>query len=275
MLKNLVVTIAGWLAFTTASLAAPANANPLGLSDTVYSMSLSVLTMLFVVALLLESAFSTIFTWRVFLTYFSTRGVKTIVMILISLIVVNVFDLDVIATLVATFKLPEPLPAGETKDTAMAKLVAAQAGYTSKFITSLILAGGSGGIYNLMVALGLRSQRENEINPKPPAGQAWVAVRVKRVNAKGPVTVSVTEQAQAPVDALRIAGSISFRHPPLITLLLRNIDRFPQNGGYVVAPNKAYLIKVEGRDESGHPISTLGGTYVFAERAIVDLEAEL
>jgi hypothetical protein len=52
-------------------------------------------------------------------------------------------------------------------------------------------------------------------------------------------------------------------------------DRFPQNGGYVVAPNKAYVIKVEGYDQGGNAISALGGTYAFAERAIVDFEVGL
>src|SRR6516225_10013948 len=91
MLKCLFATtaaVACWLASVTGGLSATTSPNPLGLSDTVYSTSLSVLTMLFVVALLLESAFSTIFNWRVFLTYFSTRGVKTIIMIVISLIIV-------------------------------------------------------------------------------------------------------------------------------------------------------------------------------------------
>jgi hypothetical protein len=277
MLKRLFVTTAAalcWLASATVGLAATTSPNPLGLSDTVYSTSLSVLTMLFVVALLLESAFSTIFNWRVFLTYFSARGVKTIIMIVISFIIVYVFDFDAIASLIAAFKLPAQLPPDETKD-AMAKLAAEQTGAVSKIITSLILAGGSAGIYNLMVALGFRSRREAEVDPKPAVGQAWVALRVKRVNAVGPVNVVVAEKAQMPPDLLQIAGSIRFTRPSLKELLLRNVDRFPQNGGYVVGPNKAYVIKVEGRDARGTPISTLGGTYAFAERAIVDFDVEL
>ncbi len=43
--------------------------NPLALDDNaIYRRSLAALTMLFVVAVLLESAFSVIFNWRVFLT---------------------------------------------------------------------------------------------------------------------------------------------------------------------------------------------------------------
>ena len=45
-------------------------------------------------AVLLENAFSIIFNWRVFLTYFSLRGMKTLVMIIVSFIVVAVFNID-------------------------------------------------------------------------------------------------------------------------------------------------------------------------------------
>ena len=57
MLKRMSVVTATMLGCTSAAMAA-ATPNPLGLSDVVYTTSLSVLTMLFVVALLLESAFS-------------------------------------------------------------------------------------------------------------------------------------------------------------------------------------------------------------------------
>ena len=64
-----------------------------------------------------------------------------------------------------------------------------------------------------------------------------MAVLVKRVNAVGPVNVMVAEQAQIPASVLQIAASILFTRPSLTELLLRNVYRFPQNGGYVVAPN--------------------------------------
>lgn len=54
--------------------------------NALYEKSLAALTMLLVLAVLLENAFSVIFNWRVFLTYFSLRGVKTIVMVTVSLI---------------------------------------------------------------------------------------------------------------------------------------------------------------------------------------------
>jgi hypothetical protein len=53
--------------------------------DSIYGKSGAALTMLFVIAVLLESAFAVIFEWRVFLAYFSVRGIKPIIMIAASL----------------------------------------------------------------------------------------------------------------------------------------------------------------------------------------------
>lgn len=251
---------------------------PVGLSDAVYAASLSALTILFVTAVVLESAFATIFNWRVFLAYFSSRGVKTIVMVVVSLIVVYVFKLDVVASLIAAYKMPA---AGDAPmdDALYRQLVNSLSGPVSKIVTALVLAGGSAGVNNLLTALGFRSPRDAEIVSTPPQDEAWVAVRVRKMNAVGEVQVVVSK-----VDALAageiappaIAGSIGFARPRLKDLLLRNLDRFPQNGGYVVRPNVPYRIVVEGKDAKGDPLKRLDGRYyVFAPRAIVDFNVSM
>jgi hypothetical protein len=233
-------------------------------SDDIYKESLAALTMLFVLAVLLENAFTIIFNWRVFLTYFSLRGVKTIIMVLVSLMVVSVFEVDVVASLISQYKTPPT------------RIVS---GFLSKFITSLILAGGSSGIYNIMVALGFRNpRREQEVVPEPPNGKAWVSVRVKNQKAVGPAHVKI--QSLGPVSAHKdapapIAGVIGFRRPSIFQLLLRNSNRFPQNGGYTVLPETVYVITVEGMDATRQGVSGLGGKYVFTSGAIVDFEVIL
>ncbi|MGH6880777.1 MAG: hypothetical protein ACREFM_07655, partial [Hypericibacter sp.] len=220
------------LAMPVAALAAD---GAIDLGDTeIYTKSLAALTVLFVVAVLLENAFSVLFNWRVFLAYFDRRGVKTIIMVIVSLIIVNAFSLDVMASLLSAY-MKDPVSSGPV----------------SKFVTALILAGGSAGVYNIMYALGYRSERRDELPAKPPADKAWVAVRVKRVTAKGPVYVKLRDlgavDATSPVP---IAGTITFQHQALTELLLRNVNRFPQNGGYVVEPGKVYAISVEGTDKA-------------------------
>ncbi len=246
------------------TLAQDQNANPLALgSNAIYNESLKALTVLFVTAVLLESAFSIIFNWRVFLAYFSSRGVKTIIMVAVSLLIVNIFDLDILGDLIraytGTTAAPEMQP-------------------VSAFVTALMLAGGSAGVYNVLVALGYRQNREEVVAPKPSQDEAWIAIRVKKQNAVGEVRVLVEPVNPVPAgpNPPAIAGTIGFRRPRLFELLVRNTNRFPQSGGYVVHPNVPYLIEVEGADANGTPLKRLGGrSYVFAPRAIVDFDVTM
>ena len=139
--------------------------SPVALDNTeIYKESLAALTMLFVVAVLLESAFALIFNWRVFLAYFSRSGVKTIVMIGVSLVVVKGFNLDIVSSLLAAYqRSPQP------------------SGFWSQFITALGRRG-SAGVYNIMYTLGYRKEKpESEISPRPPADKAWVAFQGSHV----------------------------------------------------------------------------------------------
>jgi hypothetical protein len=243
----------------------PAPANPGALDTEIYTRSLAALTMLFVMAVLLENAFSIIFNWRVFLTYFSLRGVKTIIMVAIAYLIVSLFHLDIVAALLSAYNAhtlqPKPVASG----------------FLSKFITALILAGGSAGVYNIMYALGYRSdRRDEEVNPRPPPNKAWVAVRAKRDQAAGEIFVTVREiKSAADKSAAPIAGQIGVRRPSLWELLVRKRNRFPQNGGYTVTPNVVYEITVEAKNSNGEPLKRLGEQYVFAEGAIVDFDVTI
>ena len=148
----------------------------------------------------------------------------------------------------------------------------------SKFVTALILAGGSAGIHNIMTALGFRnSNRQQEVIQHPPKTEAWISIRVKRVNAVGEVEVKIANlgavgAAGAPPAPEPTAGTVVSRRPPLRDLFLRNINRFPQNGGYSLVPSTIYKISVMAKDDQGNSITRLGQTYVFAPGAIVDFD---
>jgi hypothetical protein len=224
----------------------------------VYAESLAALTKLFVLAVLLESALSIIFNWRVFLTYFSLRGVKTIIMVAVSYVFVRWFHIDIVADLIHAYQPLSPR----------------MSGLPTELITALILAGGSTGVYNIMRGLGYRSgDRQEEISPQPPQDKAWIAVWAKRKDAVGEIFVTVREIRDATAKSPSpIAGVIGGRRPSLRELLLRNLDRFPQNGGYTVTPNVIYEIAVTAQDRNGDPLTRLGKQYVFAKGAIVDFD---
>jgi len=225
----------------------------------IYEKSLKALTMLFVIAVLLESAFALLFSWRVFLTYFSLTGVKTIIMFAISLTVVWVFKVDILATLISVYRSEE-----------------VQSLVVSKVITAMILAGGSAAVNKVFVALGFRSIPLPPPEVKPPETRAWVAVLVTQKESTGIVHVETKDiGAAGPDDPAPIAGTACGRTPNLLALLLRNPNRFPPNGGREVIPGHVYEISVAGKDRDGNPKRALIGKFVFANRAIVDFDATL
>lgn len=235
--------------------------------ETIYRESLAALTMLLVLAVLLENAFALIFNWRVFLAYFSLRGVKTIVMFAVSLAVVLTFNLDIVASLINAYK-----PAGSES----------QAGFVSALITALILAGGSAGIHNIMYALGYRSDRgAEEIDATPPKDKAWLAVRVvpmrKQAISEAFVKVRKIGDAAAVTGApAPIAGTIGFSRPQLKNLLMRGSDRYPQNGGHVLLPDVVYEISVEAKDNRGVVVpAPAAEQIVLAPGAVVDRTVRL
>jgi hypothetical protein len=254
---------------TTAAEKAAAASNPLTLdNDQIYRKSLAALTMLFVIAVLLENALSVIFNWRVFLAYFSVRGAKTIIMIFISWLIVNAFGLDVMASLIAAYKSSPNAPVNP----------ASISGPVSLFVTALIVAGGSSGVNKIMTALGFRNDhREEDVTPRPPINKAWVAVRVNRQRAASEVFVKIREVGPADANApTPIAGVVSLKRMQLSRLLFRDFRRFPQNGGYTVSPNIVYEISVETKDTDGNALRALDGqVYVFAAGAIVDFAVTL
>ena len=224
----------------------------------IYTESVAALTKLFVLAVLIESALSLIFNWRVFLEFFNRRAIKTVVMFIVSLTVVRTFDIDIVAQLMKIYD--EGSSPGDVMSTVL---------------TAMILAGGSSGVNNLFMALGFRS-RQTESAPELPSNEAWISVLVHRDNdATGEVLVQISEAASgtdATYDA--IAGSVNARKK-LRDLFFPNRNRFPNSGGYKVESGKVYTISVTGKDKSGSVLTGLGETYSFAPRAIVDLDAKL
>lgn len=230
-------------------------------SEDIYRHSLKALTVLLVVAVLIENALNVLFHWRVFLTYFNLRGIKTIIAVAVSALIVQQFNIDVVASLVDTYSSEK-----------------VESSFVSIALTALIVSGGSSGVNTLMVSLGYRdAKRAESVNPEAPEDQAWIAVKVNRRRAVGPVQVLVTEVENSPSPPNAIAGSIGVSRPGILELLLRNSNRFPANGGYVVEPGKVYTIEVSAFDSGNKKLDDplAGKEYRFAPRAVVDFEVTL
>ncbi len=227
----------------------------------IYPEAFKALFVLFIIATILESGLAVIFNWRPFVQLFDARGVKTIVSVLFAYIFVTEFNLDIVARLVSIYSKGD-YPSG------------VPVGLPGTFITALVLAGGSSGVNNLLVALGFRSVKTAEqTTPKPPPSEAWVSVRLIRKAAKGRVAVLI-----GPTGATQVVGTInaSWHRIPLLSFFLRDYGRFPTAGGFALAPGAiAYEVVLKGDVGAAPRESKKWGPYPLAPGAIVDIDLEL
>ena len=140
----------------------PARDVPTLTNDSIYEQSFKALFVLLIIATILESGLAVVFNWRPFVLLFDQRGMKTLVSILFAIVFVNLFDLDLVTRLINIYT-------GSTRPVTA----------TGLFVTALVIAGGSSGVNRLLVAFNFRSVKTAEqIAPKPPPTQAWVAVKL-------------------------------------------------------------------------------------------------
>lgn len=228
------------------------------ISDDVYSDMFKILFAVFVLAVVIESALALIFNWRPFLMRFDGRGVRSLVAFAVSWSVARSLGLDIVERL------------SEATNSA-ADAATSQLGF---LLTGLILAGGSSGVNNLFRSLGIRQiSRKDEILPKPARNEAWIAVRLRRVNARGPVNVLLQRVGQNP----RLIGSITgIGSPhPLFAWALTDKSRFPAVAGFQVRGGEYVSLLLEGRDETGAAVTASWGPYTVETGAIIDFELKL
>jgi hypothetical protein len=223
------------------------------------------MTKRFVLAILIESALAVIFNWRLYLALFYGRGVKTLVMIAVSALAVWTFNIDVVHTMLTAYGFAT---------------AGTDAGTPSRLLTALILAGGSAGVYNMLVALGYRETKTPEdIRPKPKKEKAWISVQTTRRAAVGPIYVRISDAGQITTESPpQLAGVIAdqgfWRTVWSVFFLDRN--RFPQAGGYEVETSKQYKLDIYSKDVEGQTVQAdINGLYTFANGAIIDFKTKL
>jgi hypothetical protein len=232
-----------------------------------------------ILAVILESAFAVVFNWRVFLEFFDGRGVRTVVMFLAAYLIIKSFNIDFVADLMNIY------------------ISQVTSSFETRFLTALVLAGGSASVNSLMVALNLRQNRKAEnIAPKPPKTKAWVALKVHRNLAER--IVEITQQSTPVVDGStpqRLMGVIRPQNvlQRLAKYFWRDVERVPMTAGIEVDPGFEYTFIIRGVNEHDEVIycdasgvllkkkeekeeyTPTPRSYVFAAGAIVDFEVTL
>jgi hypothetical protein len=221
-------------------------------SPDVYNKMFKILFAVFAIAVVLESALALVFNWRPFLKYFDGRGVKSLISLALGWAVAASLDLDVVQRLYAAMlgTADKTFPLGE-------------------FVTGLVLAGGSAGVHNIMRALGFRqTDRREEVIQRPEKTEAWLAVRLKRKDAKGPVQVFVARNGGEG----RLVGTITGDKPPprAFAWAFTDSTRFPTVAGFPVAKDDKVEVILKAGDKEAK-----WGPYTVGPGAIIDFELTL
>ncbi|MER9133255.1 hypothetical protein [Mesorhizobium sp. M0768] len=226
------------------------------------------LAALAVVVVVIESALTTIFQWRVYRMLFNNRAMKTVVMVAVGLTVVIAFHYDIFARMIA-------LVTSATPETWSGKI--------STALSALIIAGGSAGVNTLLQRLGIRNPVLAEpVRPALKSDEAWISVKVNRTSAIGPIQIAIREMAEEPPTS-PLAGTIEDRSfwARLKEAFTADAMRFPTYGGRTVKATANYEIAALGIRAVGgdatqtEPFSETIYSGSFAPRAIVDFTVNL
>jgi hypothetical protein len=230
----------------------------------VYEESFKAVFLLFVLAVLLESALALIFNWRPFVENFAPRAVRPVIAFVVAFIFVNYFNLDIVSGLV-----------NATTTGAFPPSIA------GKILTAMVIAGGSAGVNSMLIALGFRQVRTPEaVAPKPPPpNKAYISVRVTGGAAVGDLYVYLGSPpvAGAPPANPSLLGIIKGRSARnLFSWFMSDRGRLPSYGGHTIDDlDREYMVKVAGVDASGNPVSVEKGPFKFAGGAFIDIDVKV
>lgn len=237
-----------------AAAAAAEDGGGLPSSGPIYEASFRILFKLFIVAAVLEQALALLFNWKLFREYLDERATKPLVAFAVAAFLVWWFGLNLLSDLLRLYAAP-----GTPVSTD---------GVVSGALTALILGGGSSAVNNLLTTLGLRPVREPLAAPRPVATAAWVAVKVSRVAAVGPITVMAADATGVQHALGTVDGAQRFR---FASFFLRDAGRFPPSGGHVLAPG-TWSILLQGRDKGNVQLtSATWGPYQIDAGSVINL----
>ena len=116
-----------------------------------------ILALLFVISLVFETALTPIFNWRFFAKHFEGKGVKTPITISAAVALLWSYDIDIFKHIIDAFA------EGDAK---------ASSNFVGRVMTGLLVAGGSGAIFNLFAKMNLRNPQQLAEKAAQARGQA-------------------------------------------------------------------------------------------------------
>ena len=103
----------------------------------------NILALLFVISIVFETALTPIFNWRLFAKYCEGKGIKTPITFVAAVTLLWGYDIDIFKHVIDAFA-----GSGATESSS---------NFIGRIMTGLLVAGGSGAIFNIFTKIGLRS----------------------------------------------------------------------------------------------------------------------
>ena len=129
-----------------------------------------ILVLLFVISVVFETALTPIFNWRVFARFCEGKGWKTPITVIAAVALLWNYDIDIFKHVIDAFAKE-----GGTE---------AQSTFLGRLITGLLVAGGSGAIFNIFAKLGLRNPTQLAEKAKKAREDAEEAKKAQERAAK-------------------------------------------------------------------------------------------
>jgi len=142
MKRLTVLLLVGVLAIILPAMAFAAQEN--GAAATDLNKVGEVLVVILVLSVVFEVALTPVFNWRIFLTHFEGKGVKTPIVIVTALVVFWSYDLDIVRDLLVAL--------GHSADLT----------FGGQVLTALLIAGGSDGVFRIFTKLKIRNPAERQ-----------------------------------------------------------------------------------------------------------------
>lgn len=216
----------------------------------VYQPIIKLLSMIFILAVLIEVALSVLFRWRVFLRYTEGRGWKVPIAFVVSFAIVVTHGIDLPGDVVAAFSAAA---ADGGKVVAPSDAAAADGKEVGYLISALIIAGGSSSVNSIFEALGWRNpvaqQKKSEKERQKTQGRLWVQVTRPAGGS------SVGQPLSVSVDGVAV-GMI----PP-------GQDTFGDKYGHTVRPG-SHTIDVTWTDQAGNEQKADASVVVAAQAKV-------
>lgn len=111
-----------------------------------------ILVLLFVISVVFEVALTPVFNWRIFARFCEGRGWKTPITVIAAVSLLWNYDIDIFRHIIDAFA-----NASGGEGAGRSEAVEPKSTFLGRVVTGLLVAGGSGAIFNIFTKLNLRN----------------------------------------------------------------------------------------------------------------------